>query len=148
MPQGAAAAKKKRVVVTDTNWMFEHANAASQFNSRLLAQRLQAAGMGLYEPHTNLVFYPAATQPTRARWEMVSGVVPREGKGAWSSRGAVVETVLETAPYGVGLGVGRELGLGVEIYDDKFVEGLENEEEREAVRAMRGREVEWAGRWG
>lgn len=151
MPPGAALAKKKRVIVTDTNWMFEHANAASQFNSRLLTQRLHASQKGMYEPHTNLVFYPAATQPTRARWEQLSSVLPppKESKGtAFSVRGALIETVLETPPYGVGMGIGKELGLGVEIYDDEFIASLETEEDREAVRAMRSREVEWTGRWG
>lgn len=139
LPVGAAAAKKKRVVVTDTNWMFEHSHAASQFNSRLLAQRLQGAAAGVYEPHTNLIFYPAATQPTRARWEQV-------GAGE-KGRGAVIETYLESVPIGVGIDVGKELGLGVEMYDDAFVEGLGTEEEKMAVRAMRTREREWAGRW-
>lgn len=151
MPPGAALAKKKRVIVTDTNWMFEHANAASQFNSRLLTQRLHASQKGMYEPHTNLVFYPAATQPTRARWEQLSAVPPPPKdlkSAAFSTRGALIETVLETSPYGVGMGIGKELGLGVEIYDDEFIAGLETEEDKEAVRAMRSREVEWVGRWG
>lgn len=97
------------------------------------------------------MFYPAATQPTRARWEQLSSVppAPKEFKGAaFSTRGALIETVLETSPYGVGMGIGKELGLGVEIYDDEFIAGLETEEDKEAVRTMRSREVEWTGRWG
>ncbi|KAI9704346.1 MAG: hypothetical protein M1836_007208 [Candelina mexicana] len=62
--------KKKRVVVTGVNWMFEHAREASRFNSSLAAIRRQNLD-GLYEPHTNIMHYPAITQPTHARWEQL-----------------------------------------------------------------------------
>ncbi|KAI9821371.1 MAG: hypothetical protein M1832_003377 [Thelocarpon impressellum] len=81
--------KKRRVVVTDANWMLEHAREArytfhlrvrgkiwltyalcSRFNSAMTASRRQNLD-GVYDPHTNVTQFPRITQPTRARWERV-----------------------------------------------------------------------------
>ena len=42
----------------------------SRFNSQLTAARLQNLN-GAYDIHTNVMQYPAHTQPTHARWEVV-----------------------------------------------------------------------------
>ncbi|KFY64212.1 hypothetical protein V497_01796 [Pseudogymnoascus sp. VKM F-4516 (FW-969)] len=65
-----AEAKKRRVMVNDTNWMLEHALEASRFNSSLAAIRRQNL-TGVYDPHTNTMQYPQSMQPTHARWEPV-----------------------------------------------------------------------------
>ncbi|KZF19669.1 hypothetical protein L228DRAFT_270991 [Xylona heveae TC161] len=62
--------KKRKVIVTGHNWMFEHAQEASRFNTTLLAGRRQTLD-GVYDPHTNLMHYPAMMQPTHARWEPI-----------------------------------------------------------------------------
>ncbi|KAK9469056.1 chromatin remodelling complex Rsc7/Swp82 subunit-domain-containing protein [Lipomyces arxii] len=65
--------RKKNIPITDTNWMFEHARAASAFNSILTQQRRRVwADRGIYEPHTGIVMVPAASQPTSCTWEYVS----------------------------------------------------------------------------
>lgn len=78
--------KKRKIHVTDVNWMFEHAQAArlvlpsyslpdtdidlpsSRYNSRLHSSRRQNFE-GIYELHTNSNQYPKIMQPTHARWE-------------------------------------------------------------------------------
>lgn len=67
-------AKRRKVVVTDKNWMLEHARAASRFNAALLEAR-QTTLDGVYDPHSNMMQYPGITQPTHARWE--SSIPPR-----------------------------------------------------------------------
>ncbi|KAJ5084445.1 Chromatin-remodelling complex RSC SWI/SNF subunit Rsc7/Swp82 [Penicillium alfredii] len=62
--------KKRRVPVTDDNWMLEHARAASVFNSKLADMRRTNLG-GVYDVHTNSMQYPKIMQPTHARWERV-----------------------------------------------------------------------------
>ncbi|KAJ5774497.1 Chromatin-remodelling complex RSC SWI/SNF subunit Rsc7/Swp82 [Penicillium paradoxum] len=62
--------KKRRVPVTDDNWMLEHARAASNFNSKLAEMRRANLG-GVYDVHTNTMQYPKIMQPTHARWERV-----------------------------------------------------------------------------
>ncbi|KAJ5477129.1 Chromatin structure-remodeling complex subunit rsc7 [Penicillium diatomitis] len=62
--------KKRRVPVTDENWMLEHARAASLFNSRLAEVRRETM-TGTYDVHTNTMHYPKIMQPTHARWEYV-----------------------------------------------------------------------------
>ncbi|KAI9796243.1 MAG: hypothetical protein M1833_006412 [Piccolia ochrophora] len=62
--------KKRKVVVTDVNWMLEHAREASRFNSSLVTARRQNWD-GIYDPHTNTMHYPKITQPTHARWEQL-----------------------------------------------------------------------------
>ncbi|KAK9434291.1 chromatin remodelling complex Rsc7/Swp82 subunit-domain-containing protein [Lipomyces doorenjongii] len=64
--------KKKNVVITDENWMLEHARAATNFNSLLVQQRRKLwADRGVYEPHTGIVMVPAASQPTKVTLEYV-----------------------------------------------------------------------------
>jgi len=60
--------KKRRVTVTDVNWMLEHAREASLFNSQLTNLRRKNLN-GVYDTHTNVMQYPAIMQPTHARWE-------------------------------------------------------------------------------
>ena len=78
--------KKRKVIVTGVNWMFEHAREArygfpksssgfytnwnSRFNSSLAASRRQNLN-GVYDVHTNVMQYPRIMQPTHARWEQV-----------------------------------------------------------------------------
>ncbi|KAL9608528.1 MAG: hypothetical protein Q9167_006642 [Letrouitia subvulpina] len=60
--------KKRKVIVTGVNWMFEHAQEASRFNSSLASARRQVLH-GQYDPHTNIMQYPKTMQPSHARWE-------------------------------------------------------------------------------
>ena len=77
--------KKRRSIVTGTNWMFEHARAArydgptrlhsdadfdSQFNSTLATNRRYNLN-GVYDVHTNILQYPKIMQHTHARWEQI-----------------------------------------------------------------------------
>ncbi|KAJ5748168.1 uncharacterized protein N7511_009864 [Penicillium nucicola] len=62
--------KKRRVPVTDDNWMLEHARAASNYNHKLADMR-RTNLKGVYEVHTNTMQYPKIMQPTHARWEAV-----------------------------------------------------------------------------
>lgn len=90
--------KRKKIIITDENWMLEHATAARSYNHDIWLRRklmmnpqqespspvgangaaapptsiLPGAGGGVYEPHTGLFFYPAATQPTRSKTVRVS----------------------------------------------------------------------------
>lgn len=61
--------RKTSVAVTDENWMFEHASAASSYNSALAKQRRKLLNPGgVYEPHVGLAFFPQSTQPTCVQW--------------------------------------------------------------------------------
>ncbi|KAJ5085385.1 Chromatin-remodelling complex RSC SWI/SNF subunit Rsc7/Swp82 [Penicillium argentinense] len=62
--------KKRRVPVTDDNWMLEHARAASTFNAKLAEMRRSTMN-GVYEVHTNIMHYPQIMQPTHCRIERV-----------------------------------------------------------------------------
>ncbi|KAJ5551302.1 Chromatin-remodelling complex RSC SWI/SNF subunit Rsc7/Swp82 [Penicillium sp. DV-2018c] len=62
--------KRRRVPVTDDNWMLEHARAASNYNTKLTEMR-RANLAGVYDVHTNIMQYPKIMQPTHARWERV-----------------------------------------------------------------------------
>ncbi|KAG8525890.1 uncharacterized protein KY384_000650 [Bacidia gigantensis] len=67
--------KKRKVVVTGANWMYEHAMQASRFNSLTTAQRHLNLN-GMYNVHTNFMQYPKIMQPTQARWERVESRPP------------------------------------------------------------------------
>ncbi|KIV95141.1 hypothetical protein, variant [Exophiala mesophila] len=69
-------AKRRKIVITSDNWMLEHAREASRFNSSLATTRTGNLE-GVYDIHTNLMQWPAHTQPTHARWEVVVDSKPR-----------------------------------------------------------------------
>ncbi|KAI9836475.1 MAG: hypothetical protein M1837_003381 [Sclerophora amabilis] len=72
LPNGKAVeGKKRKVIITDVNWMFEHSREASRFNTSLTSSRRYNL-QGIYDPHTNVMQFPQITQPTHARWEQIS----------------------------------------------------------------------------
>lgn len=71
----AVEGKKRKIIVTGANWMFEHARESSRFNSSLAAQRRHNLN-GIYDVHTNVTQYPKIMQPTHARWEQVLPTSP------------------------------------------------------------------------
>jgi chromatin structure-remodeling complex protein RSC7 len=138
-------AKRKKVVVTDMNWMAEHAQAAQSFNRTLTAFRHSIAPVtGVYEAHTNLMHFPKETQPTVVRWNKIED----QDKKVHDDT-IIVEEFLEPKPWigrGLGAAVG-ELGDGFGEWDDSFIDALETEEQKEAVRQQIAKEREWAARW-
>ncbi|KAJ5948597.1 Nuclear localization protein NPL6 [Penicillium verhagenii] len=60
--------KKRRVPITDDNWMLEHARAAGTINAKLLDMRRSTMG-GVYDVHTNTMQHPKITQSTHVRYE-------------------------------------------------------------------------------
>ncbi|EEH44305.1 uncharacterized protein PADG_00594 [Paracoccidioides brasiliensis Pb18] len=71
MPMGKITdPKKRKVVITNDNWMIEHSREASRFNSSILATRRENLN-GQYDIHTNTMLYPRIMQPTHFRWEVV-----------------------------------------------------------------------------
>ncbi|KAL8758773.1 MAG: hypothetical protein Q9199_001248 [Rusavskia elegans] len=60
--------KKRKVVVTGSNWMLEHAREASRYNASITVIRRKNLE-GVYDPHTNTLQYPKIMQPTHAQWE-------------------------------------------------------------------------------
>jgi chromatin structure-remodeling complex protein RSC7 len=159
--------KRKKVIVTDINWMAEHASAASEFNTRLWRHR-EPCALGVYEPHTNQFHLPKATQPQYIRLSVVDPYNDHDkdrGDGLEKSRTdgtklcgiggrprgqkIIYEEVVETRPFvgnGLGVSVG-ELGTGFGEWDDGLIDALETEEEKAAVRAQVAMEKEWAARW-
>jgi len=70
---------KRKTNINMGNWMFEHARAASVFNSQLATQRRKTLN-GVYDTHTNLMCYPRIMQPTHARWEFVPPESPTSSR--------------------------------------------------------------------
>ncbi|KAF2167816.1 hypothetical protein M409DRAFT_21963 [Zasmidium cellare ATCC 36951] len=64
------AVRKHRNNITLQNWQFMHAREASRFNSTLTTAR-HANQNGVYDPNTNMMFYPKIMQPTHAKWEYI-----------------------------------------------------------------------------
>ncbi|KAK1824572.1 chromatin structure-remodeling complex subunit RSC7 [Friedmanniomyces endolithicus] len=73
--QGAVPGKpgpmgKRRTNVTVGNWQYMHAREASRFNSFAAVARRSNLD-GVYDAHTNMMFFPQIMQPTHARWEQI-----------------------------------------------------------------------------
>lgn len=140
----AQAQKRKKVVVTDTNWMAEHAQAARTFNLQLMNYRYgNIPAHGVYEPHSNQYHFPKDTQPTRVRWSNIKSTKT-------SGDTVLVDEVLEKKPWvGSGLGVSvGELKSGFGDWDESIIDSLEDEEQKEAVRQQMALEKSWGESWG
>lgn len=85
--------KKKKVTITDENWMLEHARSASRYNSFLTIQRREKWAFGVYEPHTNTHLRFATSQPTSVKWQ---SEIDNE-KTNFGSK-VVFETLMEIRP--------------------------------------------------
>ncbi|KAL8682107.1 MAG: hypothetical protein Q9186_001812 [Xanthomendoza sp. 1 TL-2023] len=103
--------KKRKVVVTGSNWMLEHAREArcvavpSIFDSRLIQgtfSRFNASIAairrinleGVYDPHTNTLQYPKIMQPTHAQWQ--ESTVPQHSHSSEQIR--LVDSQLPEVP--------------------------------------------------
>ncbi|KAK6067209.1 nuclear localization protein [Seiridium cupressi] len=159
---GKVEVKKKRVPLTDTNWQFEHARAAAQFNAEIGAIRRHNNG-GVYDIHTNVLQFPASMQPTHARFEQIQDssaptdskvfaplnpVIPRNFK--------VIDTIMETPPaslpssayqqnYNVPDFLASFQGLGA-MSDE--IKDLLPPECRKAFDEAVAQESEWKAKWG
>ncbi|KAI9830409.1 MAG: hypothetical protein M1826_004832 [Phylliscum demangeonii] len=89
--------KKRKLVVTDENWMLAHARAASELNQLLTAARRLTNRDGVYDIYTNTMHYPQSTQPTHARREPEP--VPVPGYDA-APAPAASDAVFEPLPAG------------------------------------------------
>lgn len=74
----AAPSKRRKMPVIDSNWMLEHALAASRYNSALVEQRKETPYF--VDPLTGVNFVPALSQPTIAEWFKVSRAPARASK--------------------------------------------------------------------
>ncbi|ORY83676.1 chromatin remodelling complex Rsc7/Swp82 subunit-domain-containing protein, partial [Protomyces lactucae-debilis] len=65
---GMVTRKQRTAAINESNWILEHAQAASRYNADLVGVRA-TTWRGVYEPHANAMFYPASTQPAGFHWE-------------------------------------------------------------------------------
>jgi len=126
---------KRKVHVTDENWISEHAWACQHFNADLTAQRRERFAQGYYEPHLDLRFFSCTTQPTMAKWEVVDG----EGSEI------VVDYVLRRPGFSkAGVGIAALLDREGEEWVDDL--GLDERTKRAILH--RGREERrWDAQW-
>ncbi|KAF8429504.1 chromatin remodelling complex Rsc7/Swp82 subunit-domain-containing protein [Tirmania nivea] len=157
-PGSRGGAGGRSMVITDENWMLEHARAASQFNSELRAERERGAEVGLYEQHTNLMFWPEATQSTRVKWERIAHANGDRGqrgggevqlpRGVYtvthairSPKGWVPSYPYKSAPYS---------GHGMSEVSEEVLEALRNQFGDELVRKVKEQaevERQWEESW-
>ncbi|CAM1507168.1 Fc.00g068090.m01.CDS01 [Cosmosporella sp. VM-42] len=163
VPNGKIESKKRKVNVNDMNWMLEHAREASTFNANINAIR-RYNNAGVYDIHTNILQYPAAMQPTRARIEQVTPEDEEAAKGStvfppvslkMARNFFVADTYFETSSAGV-LSAAYDKsdtadflapfnGLGA-VSDD--VKNLLPPECRKAFDGALEKEHSWRSQWG
>ncbi len=126
---------KRKALITDENWIFEHASAAMRYNTDLALSR-KANLYGIYEPHTNLNFIPSGTQSESVTWERIEDekddLYDHKVKRTKRKAGLVIETCMrirETEGYGVHL-----LDVDEAFYTE------EPEEVKQAIRERQARE--------
>lgn len=82
--------KRKKIIVTDENWMLEHANAASRYNHEIFERRKKAwQPGGIYEPHSGVRFYPSDSQPNESKLVQISTTIKQQGAETQSDAGTV-----------------------------------------------------------
>ncbi|KAF3766804.1 hypothetical protein M406DRAFT_274228 [Cryphonectria parasitica EP155] len=172
-PTQMAEMKKRRVAVTDTNWMLEHAREAANFNSQINAIR-RRNNQGVYDIHTNTIQYPTTMQPTAARIEPIPSSAPGAAGGHISQvfpplnpvvarNFTVTDTYCETPPAGISsasydnhvkgtASTGRSYNVlapfqGLAAVSDEVKDCLPPEC-RAAFDEALAKEKEWHGKWG
>jgi chromatin structure-remodeling complex protein RSC7 len=151
-----AESKRKRVVITGDNWMFEHARNASAFNTALARAR-ESNFQGLYEIHTNTIQFPRHMQPTHGRWEKVTpdndDDTERQIKRlpavepVYTRSFRIHDFAFESAPNssfaapGVDADENRLGAIGVDALDELPAECLE------ALREAQRQEAQWRSGW-
>jgi chromatin structure-remodeling complex protein RSC7 len=126
---------RKKVHVTDENWIREHAWSCSHFNSDLCEQRADRFVAGYYEPHVDLKFLPGTTQSSMAKWEVMDGEGDR----------IVVDYMLRGPGFSkAGVGIAALLDREGEEWVDDL--GLDDRTKRAILH--RGREERrWDAQW-
>jgi chromatin structure-remodeling complex protein RSC7 len=64
---------RKKVHVTEENWISEHAWSCVHYNEALAEGRAERWTAGYYEPHVDLRFWQQTSQPTLAKWQVMDG---------------------------------------------------------------------------
>ena len=147
--------KRKRIVITSDNWLFEHAKSTSSFNSRLAESR-KANSEGLYDIHTNIMQWPRHMQPTRGRWEKLQHVQTEEDgndnrlsslKSVYSRNFRVHDFTMEAPPDSNLPPPAMEFdenslnAIPTEVLDELPMDCLE------ALQQARMRENSWRSKW-
>jgi chromatin structure-remodeling complex protein RSC7 len=126
---------KRKVHVTDENWISEHAWACSHYNADLTDQRGERFRDGYYEPHTDIRFLSRVTQPSMARWEVTD-----------ADGGRIVVDYVARGPAVSRAGVGIAALLDRE--GEEWVDGLGLDEKTKRAILHRGREERrWDAQW-
>ncbi|KAL8874072.1 MAG: hypothetical protein Q9174_000543 [Haloplaca sp. 1 TL-2023] len=170
LPNGKAVdGKKRKVAVTGSNWMLEHAREASRFNSSISSVRQQNLA-GAYDPHTNVLQYPRIMQATHACWEALpasSDSISQKSAHADAQVGlgfSEVSSILERnflvadtyfqGPPGSNFGIpgpdGHILDIGppgLSAIDDQAADTLPADCQR-ALQSARDQAFMWKQAWG
>jgi chromatin structure-remodeling complex protein RSC7 len=97
------------------------------------------------------MFYPAATQPTVAKWTATPNAKPpAKRQRIVNDNVVIIDNIAEIPPFvgnGLGAGLDPELGTGYGEWDDMLIDALETEEEKAAVRAQVERERKYRAIW-
>lgn len=152
--QKGSEGKRKRIVITSDNWLFEHARSSSHFNSTL-AEARKANFEGLYDIHTNVMHWPQHMQSTHARWEKINGEHANNDiscplpslKSVYARNFRVHDLAVEAAPETSFPAPGSEVdenslnAIPSDILDELPVECLE------ALQQAQSRERDWRNKW-
>ena len=126
---------RKKVHVTDENWISEHAWSCVHYNEALTEGRQERWSAGYYEPHVDIRFWSQSSQPTLAKWNVVDG----EGDKI------VVDYEMKVPPCTVA-GVGIAALLDKE--GEEWVEDLNLDDKTKRAILHRAREERrWEAHW-
>uniref|UniRef100_A0A060T5Q5 ARAD1C14388p n=1 Tax=Blastobotrys adeninivorans TaxID=409370 RepID=A0A060T5Q5_BLAAD len=136
--------RRRKVLITDENWMYEHAMATSQYNADLSARRRLTLKGGIYEPYTSAVFFPRNTQPERFSWSKTGDAqdaIKQEAtddndddSGKQNNEKVVIETVVQVANPFVRTGL---KDVSPEIYDHL------PEDIKQSIERQKNNELQW-----
>jgi chromatin structure-remodeling complex protein RSC7 len=147
--------KRKRIIITSDNWLYEHARSTSQFNSALVQAR-KANLDGLYDIHTNAMQWPRHMQSTHGHWEKVDDRDADDEEEeyrlphldpVYSRNFRIHDFAMEASPDSNLVPPGMEWdenslsSIPTEILDELPLDCLE------ALKQAQSRESEWRDKW-
>jgi chromatin structure-remodeling complex protein RSC7 len=126
---------RKKVHVTEENWVSEHAWSCVHYNEALTEGRQERWSAGYYEPHVDIRFLSQSSQPMLAKWDVVDGAGDK----------IMVDYEMKVPPFTVA-GVGIAALLDKE--GEEWVEDLNLDDKTKRAIFQRAREERrWEANW-
>ncbi|ODV62194.1 Npl6p ASCRUDRAFT_84834 [Ascoidea rubescens DSM 1968] len=128
--------KTSKLLVSDPNWLYDHAVKCREYNHFLVQSRLNILNLrnGKRDPYTGINFYPSITQPTAVRYDRIKHM--HDDSLIANKKAKVIYEINMISPN-----LARQTGL--KNVDLSIFDGKVDEKTKQAILEQQNYEREW-----